>query len=169
MSLKEKIQEDLNKYLKENKILEISVLRLLLAAILNKEKEKRYKISQEKADLTEKDLIKESQLNDQELIEVLNSEIKKRRETIEFLKKGKRDKEIFKEEEELRILENYLPEQLKEEELKVLVSEAIKKIGALSIKDMGKVMAELVPKIKGRADLSLVSKIVKEYLEAKND
>ena len=64
----------------------------------------------------------------------------------------------------MKILQNYLPEQLSEEEIKKLIEEAIKKTGAKEIKDMGKVMAELMPKLKGKADGVLVSKIVKELL-----
>ncbi len=73
MTLKEKIQEDLKKILKEKKEIEISTLRMLNAAILNREKEKRYKLSKEKPDLKEKDLEKESQLIDEETIKVIFS------------------------------------------------------------------------------------------------
>jgi len=164
MKLKEKIQQDLKTALKEKKELELLVLRILNAAIINKEKEKRYKISKEKPELTEKELEKESQLIDEEVLGVISSEIKKRKEAILEFEKGKREDLVSKEKQELEILEKYLPEQLSEEEIKKLVKEAIEKTGAKEIKDIGKVMAELMPQIKGKADGSLVSKVVKELL-----
>ena len=189
MVLKEKIQQDLNTALKKKEELKSSVFRLLLAAILNKEKEKRYKLSKDyypptalpperapKPELKEEELIKKSQLTDEEVIEVISSETKKRKESILEFEKGRlqptlhpaRKKHIMdlvdKEKKELEILQKYLPEQLPEEEIKKLAKEAIEKVGAKEPKDMGKVMAELMPKVKGRADGSLVNKIVKELL-----
>ena len=167
--LKIKIEKDFQKVLKERKEIEISTLRMLKAAIFNKEKEKRYKLSRQKPELTGEELEKESQLIDEELIEVLSSEIKKRKEALILFERGKRKDLAKKEKAEMKILQNYLPEQLSEEGIKKLANESIKKVGAKDIKDMGKVMAELMPKIKGRADGSLVSKIVKEVLISKND
>jgi uncharacterized protein YqeY len=167
MTLKEKIEEDLKNALKEKKEIEVSTLRLLLAAIFNKEKEKRYKLSKQKPDLKAENLEKESQLVDEEVIEVISSEIKKRKESILEFEKGKREDLVKKEKEEMEILQKYLPEQLSEEELQKLAKEAIEKVRAKEIKDMGKVMAVLMPKIKGHADGSLVSKIVKELLMPK--
>lgn len=164
MLLKEKIQQDLKTALKEKKELELSVLRMLNNAILIKEKIKRYQKSKQNPKLKEKDLEKESKLDEQEIIEVISSEIKKRKEAIFLFEKGKREDLLEKEKKELEILERYLPEQLSEEEIKDLVQKTIEKIGAKEIKDMGKVMKELMPKIKGKADASLVSKIVKEIL-----
>jgi uncharacterized protein YqeY len=164
MSLKKKIQEDLREAIRNKKELETLVLRLITAAILNKEKEKRYKISKEKEDVSETDLGKESQLTDEEIIEVISSEAKKRKEAISEFEKGGREDLVNKEKRELEILQKYLPEQLSEEELKKLAKVAIKRVGASELKDIGKVMAELMPKIKGRAEGNLVSKIVKELL-----
>lgn len=152
--LKAKIQEDLNSALKDKKELEVSVLRMALAAVLSKEKEKRFKSGK----------AEEVPLTDEELIETISSEIKKRREAIELYAKGGRQELADKEKKEMEILQRYLPEQLPEEEIKKIVSEAIAKTGAKEIKDMGKVMAELMPKVKGKADSSLVSKTVKEFL-----
>ena len=165
--IKEKIQEDLNSALKEKKELEVSVLRLLLSAIFNKEKEKRYKLSKEKPELKEEELEKESELTDEKVIDVISSEIKKRKESILEFEKGKRPELVEKEKKELEILEKYLPEQLSEEEIKKLAKEVIEKIGATGPKNIGKVMTELMPKIKGKADGTLVSKIVKELLVPK--
>jgi len=165
MALKEKIQEDFKKALKEKKELEVSVLRLLQANILNKEKEKRYKISKENVGLTEEKLAKESQLSDEEIVEVIFNEIKKRKEAIFLFEKGKREDLAQKEKKETEILERYLPKQLSEEEIKKLAKEIIEKVGAKEIKDMGKVMGQLMPKIKNQADGNLVSKIIKELLQ----
>ena len=164
MEFKQKIQEDLKTALKEKRELELSVLRMLNAAITNKEKEKRYKASKAKTELSGEQLVKESQLNEEETIEVISGEIKKRREAVLLFEKGGRQELAEKEKKEAAILEKYLPEQLSKEELKKLAKEAVESVGAEKIKDMGKVMSELMPKIKGKADGSLVSEIVKRLL-----
>ena len=163
MTLKEKIQEDLNKAVKTKEELKSSVLRLLSAAILNKEKEKRGKLAQEE-ELIEKELIEKSQLTEEEAIEVISSEIKKRKEAILEFEKGERKDLADKEKKEIEILQKYLPEQLSEEEIKKIAKETIEKVGAKEPKDVGKVMAELMPKVKGKADGGTVSKTVKELL-----
>jgi len=153
--LKEAIKEDLNQALKKGDEIKCSTLRMLLAAVLSKEKEKKYKEKIEE----------EVELADEEMIDVISSEAKKRKESIIEYEKGERQSLAEKEKAELEILQKYLPEQLSEEEIKQLIEEAIEKTGAQDIKDMGKVMAELMPKLKGRADGGLVSKIVKELLQ----
>jgi len=155
--LKEDIKKDLNEALKSREELKTSVLRLLSSAILNKEKDKRYKSGK----------AEDVSLTDEEIIDVISSESKKRKEAIELYQKGDRPELAKKEKEEMEILQKYLPEQLSEEEIKKLVKAAIAKTGAKEQKDMGKVMAELVSKVKGKADGSLVSKIVKESLTPK--
>ena len=95
---------------------------------------------------------------------VVQKEAKQRRDSIEEFTKAGRQELADKEQKELEILQKYLPEQLSEEEIKKLVDEAISQTGASNISDMGKVMGALMPKIKGKADGSLVSKIVKESL-----
>lgn len=169
MMLKEKIQQDLKNALKEARETELSVLRMVFSAIVNKEKEKRYKKIKEKPDLKEEELEKESQLSDEEVLEVISFEVKKRKEAILLFGKGGRQDLAEKEKKETGILEKYLPEQIPEEEIKKLAKEAVEKTGAKEMKDMGKVMAELMPKIKGKADGSLVSKIIKEILAPKNE
>jgi len=165
--LKVKIREDFKKFLKEKKEIEVSTLRMLNAAIFNREKEKRYKLSKEKPELKEKDLEKESQLTDEEIVQVIFSEVKKRKEAILLFEKGKREDLAKKEKKEMEILKKYLPKQLSEEEIKKIAQEVIKKIGAKEPKDIGRVMGALMPKVKGKADGSLVSKIVKELLASK--
>jgi len=169
MTLKTKIEENFKKALKEKREIEVSTLRMLKSAIFNKEKEKRYKLSkagtrEAGAELSEEELEKGSQLTDEEVIEVISSEIKKRKEALLLFEKGKREDLVKKEKTEIKILERYLPEQLSEEEIKKLAKEVIERVGAKEPKDMGKVMAELMPKVKGRAEGGLVSKIVKELL-----
>jgi len=163
MSLKEKIEEDLKRAMKEKKEREVSVLRLLKNAIFLKEKEKRYKIFNQKKGISEKKLEKESQLSEEEIIEVISGEIKKRKEAILEFEKGKREDLVKKEKEEVEILKKYLPEQLSEEEIKKLAKEIIEKVGP----DFGKIMKEIMPRVKGRAEGALVSKIVKELLSQK--
>lgn len=167
--LKNKIQEDLKIALKGGKQIETSTLRMLMAAIYNKQTEKRTKIWKEKKDFPLEKLEEQSQLTDEEIIEVIFSEAKKRKEAIFEFKKGKREDLVKKENQELEILQKYLPQQLSEEEIKKLAKESIEKIGAKEIKDMGKVMADLMPKVRGKTDGSLVSKIVKETLSSKNN
>ena len=168
-SLKEEIQEDLNSALKESKEAEISVLRFLLALVLNKEKEERYKLSKKEPNLSPSELDEKSQLSDDEIIEIIAREVKKRKEAISEFKKGKREDLVQKEEKEIEILERYLPEQMPAEEIEKIAREIIKRVGATEIKDMGRVMKELVPQTKGRADGKLVSEIVKKLLsENKN-
>ena len=173
MVLKEKIQEDSEVALKEKREIEVSALRMLKAAIFNKEKEKRYKFTRQnpaERDLgglskeKQEKLEKESALTDEEIIEVISSEIKKRKEAIDLYEKGNRPELAGKEKKEVEILQSYLPEQMSEEEIKKIVKEAIGKTGAKEIKDMGKVMGIITPQVKGKADMSLVSRIVKESL-----
>jgi len=162
--LKIKIEEDFKSALKEKRKAEIATLRMLKAAIFNKEKEKRYKLSQEKPEFTGEELEKESNFIDEEVMSVIFSEIKKRKEAILEFQKGKREDLTKKEKAEMKILQSYLPEQLPEKEIKKLAQESIEKIGAKNLKDMGKVMSELMPKLRGKAEGSLTSKIVKELL-----
>jgi len=164
MALKEKIHEDLKEAMKGKEELTSSVLRMLIAAIITKEKEKRYKIGKGKPEMTEVELIEESQLTEEEVVDVLVSEVKKRKESILSFEQGGRPELAEKEKKEAQILYKYLPEQMSEEELKKLIAQAVQKTGAKEQKDMGRVMAELMPKIKGKADSGLVSKIVKDIL-----
>jgi len=166
MELSEQIQADLKNFLKTGKTFEVGVLRMAIAALHNREIEKRIKLS--KSEPLEK-LDELSKLSEEEVIATISSEIKKRREAIIEYEKGKRQDLADREKKEIEILQKYLPEQLSEEEIKKLAKEAIKKIGAEEPKDMGKVMAELMPKVKGKADGSLVSKIVKDFLTPKNE
>lgn len=149
MSLKEEIQSDLKQALKEKDTERCSVLRMLWAAIQNMEIQKRKK---------------EEGLTDEEIVEVISSEVKKRKESAQQYGDANRKDLAQKEEEEITILQKYLPEQLSEEEIRRLVKEAIGEVGASDPSQMGKVMGALMPKVKGRAEGGLVSKIVQEEL-----
>ena len=162
--LKQKFQNDLNTAVKKNDEITRNTLRLLLAAILTKEKEKRYKISKEKPDIREEELVEKSNLADEEIIEIVSSEVKKRKEAISDYEKGEREDLVKKEKDEIEVLNKYLPEQLSSQEIEKIIKQAVEKVGAREIKDIGKVMAEIMPKVKGKADGSEVSKIVKELL-----
>lgn len=162
--LKEEIQNTTTKAMKEGNEVVLSTLRMILAAIVSKEKEKRYKVSKYKPDLNEEGLVKESQLTDEEIVDVIASEVKKRRDAVVLYEKGNRQELADKEKKEIEILQKYLPEQLSEGKIREIIKEAIEKTAAKEIKDMGRVMAELMPKIKGKADGSMVSAIIKELL-----
>lgn len=161
MDLKQLIQTDLKEALKRKEVFLAGILRFLNAAIKNKELEKRAKLS--KTQQIEK-LEELSQLTDDEIIEVISSEIKKRKESISQFEKGGRIDLVEQAKKELEILVRYMPEQMTEEEIRKIAKEAIAEIGAKEIKDLGRVMAELMPRVRGKAEGGLVSKIVKELL-----
>ena len=145
----DKIIKDLQEAQKAKDALKVSTLRLLLGAIKNFEIAKQgtsYKAS------------------DQEITSVISRQVKQRKESIEQFKSGGRKDLVEKETKELKILENYLPQQLSEEEIQKLADAKIKETGATSISDMGKVMAALSGELKGKADMSVVSSLVKRLL-----
>ncbi|OIO48264.1 MAG: hypothetical protein AUJ32_01055 [Parcubacteria group bacterium CG1_02_40_82] len=161
MNLKEEINQDFKDAFRAKNESQLSTLRLLLAAIKNKEVEKRTRLS--KSEPIEK-LEELSQLDDQEVIEVISSEIKKCKDAAGQYKQGGREELAAKEKKEIVVLSVYMPEQMGEGEIKKLVQEAIKKVGAAGLGDLGKVMGALMPQVKGKTDGNLVSKIVKEEL-----
>jgi len=158
------IQEALKQSMLAKDELRTGTLRMLLAAVSNKEKEKRYKVSKAEPALSEEDLQKKSSLSPEELQDVVSSEVKKRREAIEGFTKGGRKEQAEKEKQEMEILLPYLPVQLSEDEIRELVKDAMIKVGAINLQDLGKVMGVLVPQTKGKVDGAVVSKIVKELL-----
>ena len=161
MSLKEKIQSDIKEAMKTRENEKVGVLRMLQSEIKNAEIAKRTKLSKSNgAD----DIEQKSQLSDEEIIEVISRETKKRKDAIELYEKGGRKELAEKEKKEAEILSAYMPEQMSEEEIKKLVETTIKETGASNIKEMGKVMGALKLEIKGKADGAMVSRIVKELL-----
>lgn len=135
----------------KEKGVKLDTLRLLRAALHNREIEKRAK-----GELMD--------LADADVLEVVTREIKKRREAMEMFAKGGRADSAAQEKAELGILEAYLPPQMNEGEIKETIKEAIATTGAASAKDFGKVMAEAMKTLKGKADASLVSRLIKEAL-----
>lgn len=103
--------------------------------------------------------------NEEDVLTVLQKEVKQRRDSIEQFKAGRRPDLVDKETNELKLLQTFLPEQLSEEDIKKLVQDAIAKTGAVTLKDMGKVMGVAAPQMKGKADGTVVSRIVREKLK----
>ena len=145
----DQLQKDLVEAQKAKDELKVSTLRLLLGAVKN------FAIAKESASYNP---------SDEEIVSVIQKEIKQRKESIESYKSGNRQDLADKEGKELEILQAYLPEQMSEEEARKLVDQAISETGASSMQDMGKVMGNLMPKVKGKADGSFVNQIVKEKL-----
>lgn len=163
MSLKERLNVDLKQALYGKEELKVSVLRMLAAAIINKEKEKRAKLSKDKS-IAEEDLIKLSGLNDEEIVETIMSEAKKRRDSIEQFEKGNRPDLAEKEKKESEILQVYLPQQMSEEDVRKIVKEKIAELNIIGLQEKGRLMSNLMPQLKGKADGNLVNKIVQEEL-----
>lgn len=161
--LQEKINQDIKKAMQEKDELLVLVLRGINAAIHNKEIEKRTKLSKSEKDIEK--LKESSKLNEEEIIEVIASEAKKRKEAIAEFQKGNRQDLVDKETKELEILKTYLPEQMSEDVIKEIVKKAIAEVNATGPKDTGKVMSKIMPQLKGKADGQLVSKIVEELLK----
>lgn len=161
MSLKNKIQEDSKEALKSGNQIKRLVLGMLQTAIKNKEIEKRTKLSKENAI---DDLDRKSELTVDEIISVVSTEVKKRKEAIEAYQKGGREELAVKEKDELGVLETYLPEQMEESEVREIVKKVILETGVKDIKEMGRLIGLVMAKVKGRADGGLVSKLVKEEL-----
>jgi len=152
MTLEEKVRADLLAASKEGNALAQETLRGLLASLHNEVIRKRSSG-------------KEEELSDEETLSLLSRETKKRKESLEIFKKAGRDELARKEEQELSILEEYLPPQMSEEEIKSKIDEVIKEIEPSGPQDFGKVMGVLMRDLRGRADSALVGKFLKEKLE----
>jgi len=147
MSLIERLNEDMKLAMKNQDKFRLSVIRMVRASIKNAEIERQHP------------------LDDTEVLEILQRELKQRRESLQDFEKAGRQDLIDQMNGEIRILQEYMPEQLGEEEIKALVQQTIQETGASSKADMGKVMGALMPKVKGRADGKLVNAIVRQLLE----
>lgn len=141
-----------------------TILNDLVSAMKAKEKEKLAVLRMVKGAMQLEEINKKKELADDEVIAVIAKQIKTRRESIVEFQKGNRSDLVEQTEREIAILEAYMPEQLSEEEIKKTIEEAIAKVGATVPSDMGKVMGVLTPQLRGKADMSAVSKLVKEYL-----
>ena len=148
--LKQKLREELKQSMLARNELKTSVLRMLLSAI------NYYEIQKGGAGY---------EATDEDVLQVIAKEAKQRKDSIEEFKKANRPELVGKETKELEMLQVYLPAQMTEEEIKKLVIEVIKETNAKGMQEIGKIMGALMPKIKGKADGNLVSKIVRENLK----
>src|SRR5690625_5019078 len=137
----------------------------MVKAMKAKDKERLMVIRMIKSSLQNEQISKGSELTEEEELTVLSREKKQRNESLEEFKNANRNDLVEKLEKELVIIDEYLPEQLDGEEVEAVVKETIVETEASSMKDMGKVMSALMPKIKGRADGKLVSNLVKRELQ----
>jgi len=150
MSIYDTILSDLKDAMKSKDKDRTRVLRSLKAALLEKE------ISERKGG--------EAKLNDDQIIQVLTKAAKQRKESIEQFENAGRDELADNEKNELKVIEEYLPEMMSEEELTKLVDATIAQVNATSVQDMGKVMGAIMPKVRGKADGSMVNKLVRQKL-----
>lgn len=150
MAIKDQIMADLKQAMKDKDKDRLRVLRSLKSNLLERE------ISERKEG--------EASLSDEQTIEVLMKAAKQRKESIEQFEKGDRADLATSEKEELEIIQSYLPEMLSEEEVRDIARKKINELGAEDMSDMGQVMGVLMQELKGKAEGSVVSKIVKEEL-----
>jgi len=147
MGLKEELNDQMKASMKSGDKVRLSTIRMLLSEIKNAE------------------IAKRGELTDEELMAVISKEAKVRKESIEEFSKGGRQDLVDKESKELKVLEEYLPEQMSEDELRRTIGETIEQVGASSPGDIGKVMGSLMPRIRGKADGKLANQIAREMLE----
>lgn len=146
MSLIAEIKEQLTDAMREGDPSRRDALRLILASLQGAEKELQRPLSEE------------------EELQVLQRERKKRLEAAEAFRAGGREEQAEKEEDELDVLEEFMPEPIDEDELEQIVDDVIAEVGATSMRDIGRVMADVMPQVAGRADGSAVSQLVREKL-----
>ena len=147
MSLKEKLQEDLKSSMKNKDTVKKSVVTLIRASIKQYEVDNRVELS------------------DDEIVDLIAKQLKQRRDSLVEFKKANRDDLVSETESEIEVLKEYLPQQLSEEELNEIVIATISEVEATSMKDMGKIMSAIKPKVKGRADGKLINELVKKNLQ----
>ena len=147
-SIMERLQADMVQAMKAKDAPTLSTLRMLKSALMEAKTAKP----------------KDATLSADEEVEVLQRYVKKRRETIEEMKKAGRADKVSSEEAEIAVTQRYLPQALSDEELRAIVQEAIAQTGATSSKEMGKVIGVVMARVKGRAEGSAVSRLVKESL-----
>lgn len=145
--MKDKISQDIKDAMRSRDAARLSALRMMLAELVNKEKEKGIPVT------------------DEQSVQILQSMVRKRKDSIEQFRKGAREDLAVKEEAEIRVIEAYLPEQLPEPAIREQAQAVITELGVKSPKEMGKVMGVLTKKLAGRADGGTISRIVKEELQ----
>ncbi len=145
-SIRERLGEDLKVAMREKAQLKLSTIRMMRSEILYKDKEHG------------------KETDEEDILKVLQSMIKKREEAAEQYTKGRREELATKEREEVRFIQDYLPAQIEDDELRQAVQAVIAETGASSMKEMGKVMGLLTKQLSGRAAASRISQVVKEIL-----
>ena len=148
MSLKEKINEDMKSAMRSKDVALLGTIRLIQAAIKQKEVDERILV------------------DDSSVISIIEKMLKQRNDSIEAFKKANRIDLVDKEEFEVSVLKNYMPEQMNAEEVEKIIQEVIKRIGASSMKEMGPVMAQAKEILSGKANMAEVSKIIKAKLSS---
>jgi hypothetical protein len=144
--LQQKLTDDLKQAMKAGDTVKRSVIRLVMAAIKNAE------------------IAKQKALEDADILGVIAKEIRQRKESIEAFKEGNRPELAANEEAEMAILEGYMPAQMSHDEIVAAARQVIKEVGAESIRDKGKVMPQLIAKLKGKADGREINEVVTELL-----
>lgn len=144
--LKEQLMEDFKNAMREKNELKKNTITMIRSAILQVEKD------------TQKEM------TENEIIEIISKELKKRRETLVDIEKSGREDMIASVNEEIAIIKAYLPEELSREEIEKIIVETIAEVGATTMKEMGKVMQAVKPKVAGRTDNRIVNEIVREKL-----
>ncbi|GJM06683.1 MAG: aspartyl-tRNA amidotransferase subunit B [marine bacterium B5-7] len=146
MSLKQQLQDDMKAAMRAKEKSRLGVIRLINAAIKQREIDERI------------------ELDDTQVLAVLEKMVKQRRDSITQYEKAERQELADVEAAEIQLIQAYLPEQLSTEEIQQLVDAAVQSTGAASMRDMGKIMGVLKPQLQGRADMSAVSKLIKDKL-----
>ena len=147
MNLSERLNEDMKQAMREKDKFTLSTIRMIRSTI------KYLEIDVKRT------------LDDNEVLDILSREIKQRKDALQEFEKAGRDELSATTKAEIEIIHKYLPEQLSEEEIKVIVQQTIQETGASSKSEMGKVMSALMPKVKGRADGKLVNQAVQQFLQ----
>ena len=146
MGLKEQLNEEMKQAMKAKDKNRLSAIRMVRGAVRDKE------------------INSQVELADDGVLEVIANQIKKRKDALEQLSKSNRDDLVDAEMEQINTLQAFLPAQLSQDEIEAVVTDAIEELGATSMRDMGKVMGKLVPQLRGKADNSVVSQIVRQKL-----
>jgi uncharacterized protein YqeY len=147
MSLKDKLMEDMKSSMKNKDTLRKNTITMVRASIKQREVDERI------------------ELTDEDIIDIIAKQVKEKRDVIQDFEKGGREDLVEQTKKEIEILLEYLPKQLTEEEVEEIVKETIKEVDAKSIKDIGLIMKSVMPKIKGKADGSMVNSIARKYLK----
>jgi uncharacterized protein len=147
MNLSERLNEDMKQAMKDKDKFKLSTIRMIRSTI------KYLEIDLKRT------------LDEDEVLDILSREIKQRKDALQEFEKAGRDELAASTKAEIEIIHKYLPEQLTEEEIKVIVQQTIQETGASSKSEMGKVMSALMPKVKGRADGKLVNQAVQQFLQ----